>query len=224
MKNKQILPVLNIKNPNEIEAESFRLIEEEVPEEIRAKFTRDEWIIARRIIHTTGDISIVNSVIYSDNAIPTGINALKNGCNLFSDSNMIKNGVSVAKLQSMNNSYSRESIRCFIADESVAKYAKKHGITRAIASVEKASNYLNDSIIMIGNAPSALIKVIEKCYNEEIKPKLIIGMPVGFVNVVESKKLLMQTNIPFISIEGRRGGSPLAVATLHALIEIYNLK
>jgi precorrin-8X/cobalt-precorrin-8 methylmutase len=223
MNNVSLLESMNKKLPAEIEAESFRIIEKETPNEIKTLFSPEEWIIARRIIHTTGDISIVSSLKCSRNAVAQGIKSLKNGYSLFCDSNMIKNGLSVAKLKNMNNSYSRENINCYIADSDVAEYAKENKLTRAASAVEKAGNSLNNSIILIGNAPSALIKIIEKFYNNEINPKLIIGMPVGFVNVIESKKLLVETDLPYVTIEGRRGGSPLAVATLHALIEISKL-
>lgn len=211
---------LNKKTPVEIEAESFRIIESKTSNEVKAVFTTEQWIIVRRIIHTTGDISIASSISFNNNAIKIGIKSLEKGISIFCDSNMIKNGLSTVKLKNMNDSYSRESINCFIADNDVAGYAKKNNMTRSASAVEKAGSSLNNSIIMIGNAPSALIKIIEKYYNDEIHPSLIIGMPVGFVNVIESKKLLTETDLPYITVKGRRGGSTLAVATLHALIEI----
>lgn len=211
---------LNKKTPAEIEAESFKIIENETSEQVRAVFTPEEWIIVRRMIHATGDLSIAPLIRFNDNAVEIGIESLAKGSSIFCDSNMIKNGISTVKLKNMNDSYCGGSINCFIADDDVADYAKKNNMTRAASAVEKAGNNLSNSIIMIGNAPSALIKIIEKYYNKEIKPNLIIGMPVGFVNVIESKKLLTETDLPYIIIEGRRGGSPLAVATLHALVEI----
>ena len=224
MNNNLFAKSLSKIKPAEIEAESFRIIEKETPKEIQNNFSHEEWIVVRRIIHTTGDLTIANSIIFGNTPIESGINSLKKGSYIFSDSNMIKNGLSEFKLKSMNSVYRRETINCFIAHNTVAEQAKKNNTTRAVASVNHAGNNLDKSIILIGNAPSALVRVLEKYHNGEIIPGLIVGMPVGFVNVVESKKLLYNTNIPFISVKGRRGGSPLAVATLHALIEIYKLR
>lgn len=223
MNNKSFTSILTKVKPADIEAESFRLIEQETPLEIRNSFSNEEWIIVRRIIHTTGDITIAKNIVFNKGAVSSGIEALKDGNYIFCDSNMIKNGLSEVKLKRMNNTYSRSSINCFIADDSVASQAKLNGTTRAVAAVEKAGDNLNGAIILIGNAPSALIRILEKYHNREILPKLIVGMPVGFVNVVESKKLLYGTDIPYISVEGRRGGSPLAVATVHALIEVSKI-
>lgn len=202
----------------EIEEESFRRLEAEAN---KSGFLEEEWPIARRLIHTTADFSIADTLTFNNDPINACINALKKGALLYSDSNMIKSGISVAKLKKMNDSYSKESIKCFIADPDVAEIAKDKHCSRALASVSKAESILAGSIVLIGNAPLALAGII-KLYSEKgIKPAMIIGMPVGFVNVVESKNLLMQTDIPHITIAGRRGGSPLAVATLHAIIEKF---
>jgi len=208
-------------NGKEIENLSFKCIEDEIPSEIKKQFSEREWKIARRLIHTTADFSIISSLKFNNDPIGNGIDAIKKGYSIFSDSNMIKSGISIARLNSINTKYTRNSIQCYIADPDVAELAKKNNITRAYTAVEKAKPILNNSIVLIGNAPLALGNIIRLFYEENIRPALIIGMPVGFVNVVESKDLLLETDIPHITIEGRRGGSTLAVATLHAIIESY---
>ncbi len=201
----------------EIEKESFRRIEEEAKN--INEFSTEEWKIARRLIHTTANFAIAEQISFANNPIEAGLNALIAGKNIYSDSNMIRSGISVPKLQSFNNNYTRESIRCYIAEPRVAELAKERGTSRALASLDFAQEMLNDSIVLIGNAPLALAGIIKLYVEKNIKPALIIGMPVGFVNVLESKELLFETDIPYISIEGRMGGSTLAVATLHAIME-----
>lgn len=200
----------------EIEQESFRRIEKEaenMPE------NPEEYKVARRLIHTTADFSIVDSLVFSNDPIHACLSALKSGAPLYSDSNMIKSGISVAKLQKFNPAYYRDSIHCFIADPDIATIAKAKNISRALASLEKARNILNGSIVLTGNAPLALAGIVRLYVEENIKPALVIGMPVGFVNVEESKELLGATDLPHVMLTGRRGGSPLAVATLHAMME-----
>ena len=200
----------------EIEQESFRRIEAEA---VNMPEDPEEYRVARRLIHTTADFSIADQLVFSNDPGNACIKALKAGAPLYSDSNMIKSGISVAKLQKFNHAYSRDSIHCFIADPNVAKIAKEKNISRALASLDKAQSILNGSIVLTGNAPLALAGIIRLYIEKNIKPALIIGMPVGFVNVEESKELLAATDIPYVMLSGRRGGSPLAVATLHAMME-----
>lgn len=202
----------------EIEKESFRRIEEEatnMPED------PEEFRVARRLIHTTADFSIGDQLVFSHKPAEACIHALKAGAPLYSDSNMIKSGISLAKLHKFYPAYTRDSIHCYIADHDIAKSAKEKHCSRALASVDKGCKVLNGSIVLIGNAPLALAGIVRLYVEENIKPALIIGMPVGFVNVKESKELLAATDIPHVMLAGRRGGSPLAVATLHALMESH---
>jgi len=203
----------------EIEAESFRRIEEECDK--KSNFPEKEWRVARRLIHTVADFSIIDNLKFSNNPVDAGIEAMKQGVPIYTDSNMIRSGISVAKLKKFNPNYERESIHCFVADKDVAEIAKKENITRALAGIRKGGDIIDGGIFMCGNAPLALAGTIKMIVEEKIKPKLIIGMPVGFVNVVESKELLNLIDIPYITITGRRGGSTLAVATLHAIMESY---
>ncbi len=205
----------------EIEAESFRIIEKEFPDR---PFKGPEWNVARRLIHTTADFSICEKLVFRNNPIKAGLEAVSGGAAIYCDSNMIKSGISVAKLKAFNPDYSKNSIHCYIADSDVAEMAEKDGTTRALASLKKAEKILDGAIAMIGNAPLALAGIAKLHFEKGIMPALVIGMPVGFVNVVESKILLSKTEIPYIMIEGRRGGSTLAVATLHAILENINHK
>ena len=200
----------------EIEAESFRRIEAEVSDRSENQM---EWQVARRLIHTTADFTIMDTLKFRHNPVEAGLQALRDGVAIYSDSNMIKAGLSVPKLQKFNSAYSRESIHCYVADPDVAKLAAQENITRALAGIRKAKDIIDGGIFMCGNAPLALAGTIRMIVEEGIRPRLIIGMPVGFVNVVESKELLKEIDVPHITIEGRRGGSTLAVATLHAIME-----
>lgn len=202
-----------------IESESFRRIEEEVAPAMRARFTNSEWRVARRLVHTTADFSILPDLEFSGNPSEAGLAALRRGALIYSDSDMIRSGISVPKLKKFHPEYERESILCPITEPAVATLANERGITRALAAVELYAERLNGAIFLCGNAPLALAGVIRLAVERGITPALIVGMPVGFVNVVESKKLLDCVTIPFVRINGRRGGSPLAVATLHAMME-----
>lgn len=202
---------------SEIEAESFRRIDLEYAG--RKDFSPEEWTVARRLIHTTGDSSITENLVFSDDPISKCLEALKKGALLYCDSNMIKAGISLPKLKKLNPDYSADKLICRIADQDIMKVATERKISRALASVEAMGDALNGSIILCGNAPLALAACIRNSVEKAIVPAMIIGVPVGFVNVVESKELLMETSIPNVTIKGRRGGSPLAVAILHGILE-----
>ena len=202
-----------------IEQESFRRIDAEVLPEKKAKFTAEQWHVARRLVHTGADFAILDILEMTPDAVPAGLDALHRGCGIYTDSNMIKAGLSVPKLQKFNPAYTRESILCPVADPEVAAYAKERGITRALAAVELHKEFFRDAIFLCGNAPLALAGVAKLYAEQGIRPALIVGMPVGFVNVVESKKLLDGVKVPWIRLNGRRGGSPFAVATLHGIME-----
>ena len=202
-----------------IEQESFRRIDAEVLPEKRAHFTPEQWHVARRLVHTGADFAILDILEMTPDAVSAGLSALHRGCGIYTDSNMIKAGLSMPKLQKFNPAYRRESILCPVADPDVAEYAKAHGITRALAAVELHRDFFRDAIFLCGNAPLALAGVARLYAEHGIRPALIVGMPVGFVNVVESKKLLDGVKVPWIRLNGRRGGSPFAVATLHGIME-----
>ncbi len=201
----------------EIERESFRLIEAECA--LHHNMPLDEWRVARRLIHTTADLHIADTLLFRHNAIAMGRSALQKGAPIICDSHMIRSGLSMAKLQHVNPVYGPERLHCFINDPDVIAMAKAQNRTRALCSAEKARPLLDGAIILIGNAPLALARIARYILEENVQPALIIGMPVGFVNVVEAKEMLTLCKVPHIVLEGRRGGSPLAVTTLHALME-----
>ena len=204
-----------------IERESFRRIEAETPQELRRRFSDAEWRVARRLVHTGADFSVLEQLEFSPGAVEAGLAALRRGATIYSDSNMIKAGLSVAKLQKFHPSYTRDSIRCPVAEPEVAAYAAEHGITRALAAVTLYRKQLDGAIFLCGNAPLALAGLLRQMTETPLRPALIVAMPVGFVNVVESKLLLDRAagNVPWIRMNGRRGGSPFAVATLHGIME-----
>lgn len=199
-----------------IERESFRRIEAECD---ASAFPPEEWRVARRLVHTTGDPSVAQGLVFRHDPIRAGLAALQRGAPVFCDSNMIRAGLSVDRLRAAHGGYSRESLICHIADADVAARARAEGRTRALCAVEKARPLLEGSVILVGNAPLALARVARYCLEEGLRPALVVGMPVGFVNVTESKALLALCPVPQIVLEGRRGGSALAVAALHAVLE-----
>lgn len=204
-------------NAAEIEAESFRTIESECPQ--HQAMPLPAWRVARRLIHTTADTRIADSLVFRHLPIENGLNALRGKAPIFCDSNMIRAGLSLDRLRLLNPAYTREDIHCYISDEDIVARAKATHRTRAICAAEKARPLLDGCIVLIGNAPLSLARIARYILEEGARPALVVGMPVGFVNVVESKQLLALCEVPQIVLEGRRGGSALAVTTLHAVIE-----
>jgi precorrin-8X/cobalt-precorrin-8 methylmutase len=197
-----------------IEERSLALIEQEAQAH---SFAANEWAVVRRMIHTTADFSMIDLVRFSPDAICAGQKALKAGAPIFADSNMIRAGLSLARLKQNNTGYTASSLHCYVADSEVAEQANQQHLPRSLFAVRKARPFLDGGIALFGNAPVALMELNRMILEEGIRPALVIAMPVGFVHVVESKDELMSLNIPWIAIPGRRGGSTLAVAALHAL-------
>lgn len=204
-------------NAAEIEQESFRTIESECPES--DSLPLPQWRVARRLIHTTADTEIARTLVFRHHPIESGLEALRRKSPVFCDSNMIRAGLSIDRLRLLNPDYTREDIHCHISDPDIVEQAKATHRTRAICAAEKALPLLDGGIVLIGNAPLSLARIARYILEEGVKPALVIGMPVGFVNVVESKQILGLCDVPHIVLEGRRGGSALAVTTLHAIIE-----
>jgi len=198
----------------DIEAKSFEIIDKETP---RNKYSPEEWNIVRRIIHSTSDFCFIDETRFSPTAIDAGVEALSKGCPIYTDSNMIRSGLSMPRLQRVNSSYNEDKIVCYVKDDGVASEAKEAKLPRAVFAVRKAKEMLNNGIAVFGNSPVGLMELTRLVIEEKIKPALIIGMPVGFVHVIESKAELMSLDIPYIVIAGRRGGSSLAISTVHAL-------
>ncbi|NDV18723.1 precorrin-8X methylmutase [Pseudodesulfovibrio sp. JC047] len=204
------ITIQNFQKPNDIEAESFRIIDSEVPEP--RPYSGHKWEIVRRMIHTTADFEMLDLVRFHDGAIESGTAALKRGAIIVTDTEMAKRGMPVRRLDPLGC-----TARCLINDPRVVERAQREGMTRAKAAVDIAVNEVKPEIFVVGNAPTALIRLVEHVDNGDISPALVVGMPVGFVNAAESKALLMSRDIPYISIEGRKGGSALAACVINAM-------
>lgn len=195
--------------PEEIERRSFAIIEQELPHPLDPKLAP----IIKRVIHTTADFDYADTLCFSKTALSAGLDALRLGEPIVTDTNMAKAGINKAALAKLNT----EAL-CFMADEEVALAAKQRGCTRAAASMDKAAALAGSPIFAIGNAPTALMRLYELIGEGRLSPSLIIGVPVGFVNVVQSKELIMQTGVPYIVARGRKGGSNVAASIVNALM------
>jgi precorrin isomerase len=207
----------------QIEARSFEIIDRQVPD--RCAFPVEQWEIVRRMVHAAGDFGLAGLVKFSPDAVESGVAALRRGATIYVDSNMARSGLSLARLCGANRGYTAGKIVCHVADPDVAAQAAECGLPRSLYAIRKARNLLDGGIAVFGNAPVALLELNRLVIEEGIRPALVLAMPVGFVHVVESKQELMSLGLPFVAVEGRRGGSTLAVAALHAfcgLAKQYN--
>ncbi len=200
----------------DIESKSFAYIDSRAD---RNGFSASEWTVVQRLIHTTGDLSLGMHVRFSDKAVSAGIAALREKAPIYVDASMAKAGLSTARLKSVNSEYGREDIVSHIGDEDVAAAAKEQNLPRSVFAVRKARKILDGAIVAIGNAPTAVLELNRLIIEEGVRPALVIGMPVGFVHVEECKRELESLGIPYITIQGRRGGSPCTVAAIHALCQ-----
>lgn len=174
----------------------------------------DTAFITKRVIHTTADFSYVEQLVYQNDPVSHAVQALKSGAWIVTDTNMAKAGISKTFLSSLGG-----QVVCYMADEDVAQDAKERGTTRAAASMRKAAKEHPNAIFAIGNAPTALMELKRIWENDPaFRPALVIGVPVGFVNVIESKDTLLETDLPAIVARGRKGGSNVAAAICNALI------
>lgn len=201
--------ILNIL-PEEIEKRSFEMIAEELGEKVLDK---DKEKIIKRVIHTTADFEYADTLTFSEGAVEKALEAIKNGACIVTDTQMVKAGINKKKLAA----YGGEVFN-FISDEDIAKIAKENGTTRSEACMDKAAGLGKDLIFAIGNAPTALIRLNKLIKDGKISPKLVIGVPVGFVNVEASKEMIMERDVPYIVAKGRKGGSNVAAAISNALI------
>ena len=197
-----------------IEDESMQIIENEIGSH---SYNEQEWPIVRRVIHSTADFDFArdNKIIFHKDAIKNGLDALKNRCNIIVD----VNGV-VGLLNKQNPKDFGNNIICNISEPSIMEEAKKEGKTRAQMSMRIAKEEINDGIVVIGNAPTALLEVMEMIQEGITSPALVIGIPVGFVSAVESKDELSKLDIPFITNQGRKGGTPCVSAIVNALYKL----
>lgn len=196
--------------PNEIEKRSFEIISQELGD--RRLDTENEAVI-KRVIHTTADFEYVDTLCFSEHVVSRAVEVLKQGATIITDTNMAFSGINKPALQKLHG-----EVHCFMSDEEIALAAKKRGTTRAVASMDKASELPGNLIFAIGNAPTALVRLYELITEGKVHPKLVIGVPVGFVNVVESKELIMGCGVPYIVSRGRKGGSNVAAAIVNTLL------
>lgn len=196
--------------PGEIEKRSFEIITRELG---NRKLDEKQAPIIKRVIHTSADFDYVENLCFSERAVDDFQNAIQNGACIVTDTQMVKAGINKQRLASYGG-----EVYCFMSDEDVVQIAKKQGSTRAVASMDKAAALDKDLIFAIGNAPTALVRLYELIRQEQLSPKGIIGVPVGFVNVVEAKELIMKASIPYIVARGRKGGSNIAAAIVNALL------
>lgn len=196
--------------PMEIETRSFEIITEILGDRV---LEPENELVIKRVIHTTADFDYADNLAFSDGAVTKGIEALRSGCHIVTDTSMAMSGINKTTLAKLGG-----QVHCFIADPDVAKEAKERGVTRSTVSMEYAARLEQPCIFAIGNAPTALIALHELMREGKVKPAMIIGVPVGFVNVVESKELIMGDNVPYIVARGRKGGSNVAAAICNAML------
>ncbi len=196
--------------PMDIEHRSFEIITEILGDR---KLDPENELVIKRAIHTSADFDYADNLVFSEHAVLKGIEALKGGCDIVTDTQMAKSGINKTILAKLGG-----QVHCFMAEPDVAEEAKARGITRAIVSMERAAKLPKPCIFAIGNAPTALIRIREMMDAGELKPALIVGVPVGFVNVVESKELIIESAAPYIVARGRKGGSNIAAAICNAML------
>lgn len=196
--------------PGDIEKRSFEII----GQELGRKLDPEQEMIIKRCIHTSADFDYAENLKFSENAVKKAMDAIRNGAVIVTDTQMAKSGINKRALARYGG-----EVMCFMSDEDVAAEAKANGTTRATACINKAAALDKPVIFAIGNAPTALVRIYELVQEGKLKPELVIGVPVGFVNVVQSKELIMSLEeTPYIVAAGRKGGSNIAACIVNALL------
>jgi precorrin-8X/cobalt-precorrin-8 methylmutase len=195
--------------PDDIERTSFEIIDREAGTH---HFSEQQWHIVRRMIHTTADFEFKQTVRFHPHAVSAGIEAIQQGKMVITDTNMARAGIRTKDLAQFG-----VAVKCYMNYPLVLAKAKTNGTTRARAAVDMAVTEMADGIYVIGNAPTALLRLIELVNEKKARPALIVGLPVGFVNAAESKAALIETGYPYISNLGRKGGSNVAASVVNAL-------
>ena len=196
--------------PADIEERSMEIIGQELGE--RA-FPADQLPVIKRVIHTSADFDYADNLVFSAGAVEQGVAAIKGGCTIVTDTQMAFSGVNKRVLEKFGG-----KAVCFMSDPDVAAEAKERGETRATVSMERAAALKGPVVLAVGNAPTALVRACQLMDEGKFRPALVIGVPVGFVNVVESKELLLTMDVPHIVARGRKGGSNVAAAICNALL------
>lgn len=204
---------IEIVRPEEIEKRSFAIISEELKAQ-GITLPEDQEAVTKRCIHTSADFDYARNLTFSEGAVEKAKEAIRHGASIVTDTQMARSGINKRVLEQYGG-----QVYCFMSDTDVAEAAKRAGTTRAVASMEKACVLEEDLIFAIGNAPTALIRLYELIREGKIAPKLVIGAPVGFVNVVQSKEqILTLKDTPYIVARGRKGGSNIAACICNALL------
>jgi len=196
--------------PDEIEARSFEIIRGLLAPRKLDPLTGP---VVLRAIHASADLDYADNLVFSEGAVERGLDALGSGCTIITDTQMAKSGINKAALEKLGG-----RVLCFMSDPDVADEARRRGVTRASVSMERAAALEKPCIFAVGNAPTALIRIKELADGGDLRPALVIGVPVGFVNVVESKELILSSSLPHIVARGQKGGSGVAAAIVNALI------
>ena len=195
--------------PDKIEARSMEIIKSE----LNTPIAEENEAVVLRVIHCTADFDYAENLAFSEGAVDKALAALREGCCIVTDTQMAKAGINKAAALKLGC-----ELCCFMSDADVAEEAKNRGCTRAAISMEKAANLQKPIIFAIGNAPTALLKIRELYDEGTVSPKLVIGVPVGFVNILESKQAILETDVPYIVAQGRKGGSNVCAAIVNALM------
>ena len=202
--------ILEQLKPAQIERRSFEIISQELGERT---FDPLQEPVIKRVIHTTADFDYADTLVFSPGVIGHAHHLLMHGANIVTDTKMAMSGINQAALSKLG-----AKVYNFISDEDVAEAARRDGTTRSAAAMSKAASLEGETIYAIGNAPTALIRLYELMEQEQYRPGMIIGVPVGFVNVVQAKELILGTDVPSIIARGRKGGSNVAAAIVNALM------
>lgn len=202
--------------PHEIENLSFGIIAQEAGDH---GFAPDQWRIVSRMIHTSADFDYLQTARFHPDAIAAGIKAVENGCAIITDTHMAMAGIRKTDAAGFGC-----RVKCFMEDDGVHRRAVRQGTTRAAAAVDAAVECMPGGIYVIGNAPTALLRLIEQVCSGRAAPALVVGLPVGFVNAAESKQLLADTDLAHITNAGRKGGSAVAAAVVNALLGLASAK
>ncbi len=198
--------------PEEIEKRSMQIITSELN---GRTWPEPEFSIVKRCIHTSADFDYADNLVFSEDAAQKGVEAIRAGAHIVTDTKMAAAGINKKKLSAYGG-----QVHCFISDDDVVAEAKERGCTRATVCMERGAEIARDHpvIFAIGNAPTALVRLCELIDSGEVKPALVIGAPVGFVNVVESKEMLMERDVTYIVPKGRKGGSNIAATICNSMI------
>ncbi len=202
--------MLETMKPMDIEKRSFEIITGLLEGRV---LDPENELVVKRVIHTTADFDYADNLCFSEHAVTGGIEALRGGCDIVTDTQMARAGINKTVLARLGG-----QVHCFMSDQDVAEEARDRGVTRAAVSMERAAGLGKPCVFAIGNAPTALLALHDLIAAGKVEPALIIGVPVGFVNVVESKERIMTAGVPYIVARGRKGGSNVAAAICNAML------